>query len=126
MNGIDDLVRLTREWSIERTPNALRIGGIKNGLPARGSATDGAVDVVEEAAAPGAAALVGGHGGVCDVNAPFDMAGCALGDALAATYGGHWAGVLGGWGREGVGGKGGHEEAGRLGDDGVHGGCTSF
>ena len=128
MNGIDDLVRLTCEWSIERAPNALRIGGIKNGLPARGSAADGAVDVVEEAAAPGAAALVGGHGGVCDVNAPFDMAGCRLGDALAATYVGHWAGVLGGRRRrrEGFGGEGGHEEAGRLGDDGVHGGCASF
>ena len=123
MNRIDDLVRLTRERSVERAPDALRIGGIENRLPARGSAPDGAVDVVEEAAAPGAAALVRGHGGICDVNAPFDVAGCALGDALAATFGGHWAGVLGGRGREGGGGEGGHEEAGRLGDDGVHGGC---
>ena len=126
MNRIDDLVRLTREWSVERAPNALRIGGIENRLPARGSAADGAVDIVEEAAAPGAAALVRGHGGICDVNTPFDMASCALGGALAATYGGHWVGVLGGRGREGVGGEGGHEEAGRLGDDGVHGGCESF
>lgn len=64
MNRIDDLVRLTRERSVKRAPDALRIGRIENGLPARGSAADGAVDVVEEAAAPGAAALVRGHGGV--------------------------------------------------------------
>lgn len=126
MNRIDDLVRLTRERSIERAANALRIRGIQNRLPARGRAADGAVDVVEEAAAPGAAALVRGHGGVCDVNAPFGVAGCALGDALAATYGGHWIGVLRGRGGESVGREGGHEEAGRRGDDGVHGGCASF
>lgn len=26
MNCMDDVIRLTREWSIERAPNALRIG----------------------------------------------------------------------------------------------------
>ena len=90
MDRVNDLVRLTRERSVECASNALRIGGIKDRLPARGSAADLAVDVVEQAAAPGAAALVGGHGGVFDVDAPFDVAGCALGGALAATNGGDW------------------------------------
>ena len=126
MNRIDDLVRLTREGSIERAPNALGIGGVKDRLPARGGAADSAVDIVEEATAPGATPLVRGHGGVCDVNAPFDVESCALGGALAMTYGGHWVGVLRGRCGKRFRGEGGHKEARRLGDDGVHGGCEWF
>ena len=48
MNRIDELVRLTQEWSIEHVPNALRIGAIKNRLPAHGNAAEGAVDIVRE------------------------------------------------------------------------------
>lgn len=69
------------------------------------------VDIVEEAAGLGAAALVGGHGYVHEVDAPFDVSGCGLGGTLTSTRGGNHRGGFGGGCCEGCCEDGGDEES---------------
>lgn len=105
MNGVGDLIDGAEVWSVERGANALGVGVIELGLPRCRGASGFSVDVVEETAAPTAAALVGGHGCVHYVDAPFDVSGGWFGYALAAADGGYglrglrdWSGGWS-WGR---------------------------
>lgn len=74
-------------------------------MPRGGGAAGFAVDVVKEAAAPGAGSLIRGHGGVHDVDTPFDVGCGGLGGALGCPHGGNGVRSLRGgcWGSKGGG-----------------------
>lgn len=121
INGIRDIIDGAKVRRVERGTDALRVGRVELRLPRGDRAL--AFDVVQETAAPGSAALVGGHGGVDDVDAPFNVAGGTFGNALAGT--GSWdrVGGLGGRCCECGCDEGGDEEGGEFSCEWRHDGC---
>ena len=75
VDGVDDLVRLAGQRGVERAADTLRVTAVKGSLPRGGRAANLAVDVVEQTATPRAGSLVRWHGGVHDVDTPFNVAG---------------------------------------------------
>lgn len=97
MDGVRDLIDGAANWSIECAADALGIGVVNLGLPRRGHASGLAVDVVQEPAAQGAAALSGGSCCVHHIDGPLDVERGPCGDALAAADSGHRVRCLGDW-----------------------------
>lgn len=121
MDSISNLIDLAKVRCVEGAADTLRRGCIELCLPRSRRTPNFTIDVVEEASAPGAATLCGWHGGVGDVDTPFDVSGCSFRDTLARSCSWYWGSGLWGGCSECCREEGSSEDAGESGGEWTHG-----